>query len=206
MGENPSRLMRDPDLAQYLISLCQKDLEKREELAKTGALFEGYHPEMEAVHIANAKALEEIIAAHGWPHEGLVGAQASEAAWIIAQHAIGLPDFQRRVLKLLKSPENTGRIPPQQIACMEDRILSFEGKEQIYGTQFDWDDKGELSPNPVRDIAQVDERRASVGLKPLSEATKDMRDRAKAEGEKPPANHAKRKAEADQWARKAGWR
>ncbi|HYD19193.1 MAG TPA: DUF6624 domain-containing protein, partial [Patescibacteria group bacterium] len=129
--------MKTPDdIAQRLKAMADADLRKREELVAAGVLFDGYHPEMEAVHIRNAKELELIIDAVGWPHEGIAGAEGAEAAWLIAQHAISLPAFQRRVLALLKA--NASDVPPAQIAMLEDRIRRFEGRPQLYGTQFDW--------------------------------------------------------------------
>ena len=59
-------------------------------------------------------------------------------------------------------------IRPDNIAYLTDRILMYEGKPQIYGTQYKW------SGDTLRlwmtdDIEHVDERRASVGLETVSE-------------------------------------
>jgi hypothetical protein len=75
-----------------------EDLRVREELSQSGELGQGYAPRMEAVHRRNASRLQEIVAEHGWPDRELVGADGTLAAWFIAQHAIGQPDFQRQVL------------------------------------------------------------------------------------------------------------
>ncbi|MDF3022978.1 MAG: hypothetical protein K0R10_339, partial [Alphaproteobacteria bacterium] len=153
----------------------------------------------------NARALEAIIDdIGGWPHGGIADAEGAEAAWLIAQHAISLPDFQRRVLGLLKY--NASQVPPAQVAMLEDRIRRFEGKPQLYGTQFDWDENGQLSPGAIEDEANVDARRAKVGLNPLKDRIAEMRSRAESEGDKPPADMAKRRKDMDNWAKKAGWR
>lgn len=197
--------MKTPDdIAQRLKDMAAADLRMRDELIAAGALFDGYHPEMEALHIAHARELETIIDTIGWPHQGIAGVEGAEAAWLVAQHAISLPDFQRKVLGLLK--ENAGDVPPAQIATLEDRIRRFEGKPQLYGTQFDWDENGQLSAGAIEDEANVDARRAAVGLNTLSERTAEMRGRAASEGDKPPVDRAKRSAEMDAWARKTGWR
>lgn len=192
------------DIPQRLKDMAASDLRKRDELAAAGTLFDGYHPDMESLHIRNAKELDAIIDAVGWPHRGIAGADGADAAWLIAQHAISLPDFQRKVLRLLK--ENAGDVPSAQIAMLEDRIRRFEGKPQLYGTQFDWDENGQLSPGAIEDEANVDARRASVGLNSLQERTDEMRSRAAAEGDKPPADMAKRRRDMESWAKKAGWR
>lgn len=192
------------DIARRLTDMAAADLRKRDALIAAGVLFDGYHPEMEALHIHNAKELEAIIDAVGWPHRRIAGAEGAEAAWLIAQHAISLPDFQRKVLGLLK--ENAGDVPPAQIAMLEDRIRRFEGKPQLYGTQFDWDENGQLSAGAIEDAANVDARRANVGLNSLKERTEEMRRRAESEGDKPPADMTKRRKDADVWAKKVGWR
>ncbi|MCC7038519.1 MAG: hypothetical protein IT560_14615 [Alphaproteobacteria bacterium] len=197
--------MKTPDdIAQRLKDMAAADLRKRDELVAAGTLFDGYHPEMEALHISHAKELDAIIDAVGWPHQGIAGAEGAAAAWLIAQHAISLPDFQRRVLQLLK--DNVNDVEPAQVAMLEDRIRKFEGKPQLYGTQFDWDDNGQLSAGAIEDAANVDQRRAAVGLNSLSERTEEMRNRAASEGDKPPADMTKRRRDMDAWAKKAGWR
>jgi hypothetical protein len=192
------------DIARRLTDMAAADLRKRDTLIAAGVLFDGYHPEMETLHISNAKELETIIDNVGWPHQGIAGVEGAEAAWLIAQHAISLPDFQRKVLQLLK--QNAGGVPPAQIAMLEDRIRRFEGKPQIYGTQFDWDENGQLSAGAIEDAANVDARRANIGLNSLKERTEEMRRRAESEGDKPPADMAKRRKDADVWAKKVGWR
>ena len=81
----------------------------------------------------------------------------------------------------------------------------FEDKPQLYGTQFDWDENGELSPNFFDDLTQVDQRRKSIGLNTLEEQTAIMRRRAKDENHSPPADFEKRKQEIEKWKKRVGW-
>jgi hypothetical protein len=99
-----------------------------------------------------------------------------------------------------------GEVPPVQIAMLEDRIRTFEGRGQLYGTQFDWDEQGRLSPMPIEDPDNVDERRATVGLGPLSEDLERRRATMPATGEKPPADRSRREQEIKDWLRRVGWR
>jgi hypothetical protein len=181
-------------------------LETRERLAADLSLFEGYHPEMRAVHEENAAVLGGVIEEHGWPASALAGEDGAEAAWLIVQHAIALPEFQRRCLKLLEDAAATGEIPAWQPAFLLDRILIYEGKPQIYGTGFDWDEDGLMSPRPIADPAAVDRRRASVGLPPLAEAAAMHRRRAEEEKQPKPASYAERQRSMDDWAKSVGWR
>ena len=191
-------------LADRLIALAAHDLETRERLAADGSLFDGYHPEMQAVHEANARALEAIIVETGWPTPRLAGEDGAEAAWLIAQHAIGLPRFQRKCLELLKAAVAAGEAPAWQMAMMVDRILTYEGRPQVYGTSFDWDDDGELSPRPIQGPEGLDQRRAEVGLEPLDSAIAKLRARDSAQPR--PADLTEHRRRMDEWARLVGWR
>ena len=82
----------------------------------------------------------------------------------------------------------------------------FEGREHTFGTQFDWSADGLLSPAPIADPENVDERRASVGLPPLAETIAKMRADAAAEGETAPADLAQRRVDFEAWAHRVGWR
>ena len=197
------------NLRRELIEMQAEDLRVRTKLAATGALFDGYNPEMEAVHLKNAKRLEELLTEYDceWFDESKVGAEAAEAAWIIVQHAISRADLQRRMLPIFKRAAEKGEIPCWQAAYLEDRILSFEGKPQIYGTQFDWNELGEMSANEIFEPENIDQRRAAAGLSvPYSEHIKAHNEAVKKCSEFAPADLAKRQQEFEGWTRKVGWR
>lgn len=190
-----------------MIEAAQRDWETRARLAASGALFDGYHPEMEAVHQENAALLERAIDdIGGWPVRSKFGDDGAGAAFLIAQHAIGLPAFQRRVLALLLEGAEAGEVNVVDTAYLSDRIAVFEERPQLFGTQFDWDEQGQLSPVRILDPDDVDARRASVGLPALGEVIADMRARVQAEGQGPPTDLAKRRADFESWARRVGWR
>ncbi len=190
----------DKVLADELIAMAAEDLRVRERLAKDGSLYEGYHPQMRTVHERNADRLAEIVAEQGWPGPDLVGAEAAHAAWLVAQHAISRPALMRSVLPLLTA---TSGVPPAQAAMMEDRICVFEGRKQRYGTAFDWDEQGEMSPHPIEEPDEVDRYRAEMGLRPLAEVTAEHRQWAERE---PRPDYAAKRAEAEAFAREVGWR
>ena len=185
--------------------MAAEDLAVRAELARSGALFDGYHPRMREVHERNAGRLGAILEAHGWPGRSLVGDGASAAAWLVLQHAIGNPSLQRRGLALM-SAAATGDVSPIHVAMLEDRIRSNEGKGQRYGTQLDWDAEGRLSPLPIEDEPNIDQRRAEIGLSPLAEDVRQKRQLALERGEKPPQDWHARQAEMREWLRSTGWR
>jgi hypothetical protein len=188
-----------------LLSMSREDLRVRTALAKDGSLIDGYHPRMRAVHDANAARLEAILNSLGWPCERQVGRDAAQAAWLIVQHAIAQPDFQRRALELLQAAVEAGDAPAVQVAVLEDRIRTFEGRPQRYGTQFDWDAEGRLSPLPIQDPEGVDLRRRQVGLGPLEEAIQTRRQAVSEAGEGPPADWQGRQRKMEAWCCEVGW-
>jgi hypothetical protein len=189
-------------LRDELVAMEEEDLRVRAELAAGGSLSDGYHPRMEEVHRRNAARLREIIDAHGWPGHRLAGEGGAKAAWLIAQHAIGEPPFQRRCLELLQAAADAGDVPAWQAAFLEDRIRVFEGKLQRYATQFEIGDDGRPIPCEIEEPEKVDERRLAVGLEPLDERL------SRADWSEPPDPEirARREREYRQWLRKVGWR
>ena len=78
------------------------------------------------------------------------------------------------------------------ISCrdLERSIRFYEGRPQVYGSMFDWDDAGELAPWPIGDADGVDRRREAVGLPPLAEQIESVRAAAASEGEPSPSDPA----------------
>lgn len=198
--------MGHSELANELTAMAAADLALRERLIAEGALFGGYHAEMEALHQRHAVRLAQIIDVMGWPARSIVGDEAAEAAWLIVQHAIGAPDLQRRVASSMADAVARGEADPSRWAMLVDRIAVLEGRPQTYGTQHDWDESGRLAPNPIANPDTVDDRRREVGLGPLAEHTASLRARAEHEGDRPPADWQARRAEMEAWARRVGWR
>jgi hypothetical protein len=127
----------------------------------------------DAIDKKNMKRLEEIIQKYGWPTIRMVGAEASETAFLIVQHA----DLasQKKYFPLLKQAAARKEARPDHVAMMEDRMLMGEGKKQIYGTGLRTDDvTKELKLWPIENEEEVDTRRAAVGLPPMAEYLKVM--------------------------------
>lgn len=184
------------------MAMRAEDARVREELAATGELFDGYHPAMERVHLKNAAELERLIDEHGWLGKSAVGADGAEAAWLIAQHAISLPDFSRKCLKLIKKAVAENEAEPTQAAYLHDRISFFENRPQHYGTQSDWNQDGVMEVWTLEDKEKVNDFRVQVGLKPLESLTWENAETR----ESKPKDHTKRQSDFETWARKVGWR
>lgn len=189
-----------PSVRQVLLALQDRDAAVRAELEADGVLFDGYHPRMEQVHRENAAQLRILIDRHGWPHEHVAGRDAAEAAWLIAQHAIGEPGFMRRCRDLLEKEVAAGTVPQWQFAYLDDRIRVSEGRLQRFGTQFELTPAGPVLC-PTADPDLLDQRRHLAGLGPIAEHLQRMRSNPRPTlGE----YEAKRQAEL-QWRLRVGW-
>ena len=192
-------------IANKIIELKNADLEFRQKLVETGQLGEGYNKEMEDLHISNAKQLDEIIDTTGYPTIDNVGKEACEASWLIIQHSVSLPEFMRKCTRLLETVVAEEKANPKDLAYLTDRIAVLEEKPQLYGTQFDWDENGKLSPKLFDNLKQVNERRKSLGLNSLEEQTQKIREQALKENHQPPPDFEKRQKEMKEWKIKVGW-
>ena len=192
-------------IAKQIIGLQKADLELRDKLVKNGQLFVGYNREMEALHNEHAKILNDIIDKIGYPTVDKVGKEANDAAWLVIQHAIGQPEFMKKCAALLEKAVAENQADAKHLAYLTDRIADFEGDVQLYGTQFDWDERGEMSPKPFDDLKKVNRRRKSVGLNSLEEQTGIIRNQVFRENQKPPADLKERTKEIDEWRKKVGW-
>jgi hypothetical protein len=116
----------------------------------------------------NVQWLRGIVADHGWPGSSLVGDEAANAAWLLAQHADLDPAFQRECLELLTEAAAKDEATPGQLAYLTDRVLIAEGRPQEYGTQVIGRKDG-WEPVNLRDPETVDERRAQASLGRLAD-------------------------------------
>jgi hypothetical protein len=172
------------------------------ELSQTGEIYQDRPmvPRLAEVVRRHVSALEAIIEEHGWPGKSLVGEDGSHAAWFLMQHAIERPDLQRRGLLLLRAAVARGEAAPAQAAYLEDKICFFERRPQRYGTQFDWDAEGRMSPWLLEDPERVDEYRSKVGLGPLQEKIEQF-----GKDEHRPADYEQYRQEMLAWAKSVGW-
>jgi len=79
----------------------------------------------------NLIKIEKIIAVYGYPGKTLVGEPTNESAWFVIQHTSKIANY----LPMIEEAAKKGEIPFTKYAMMQDRYLTQQGKEQIYGTQ-----------------------------------------------------------------------
>jgi len=136
--------MEIADAIKKLIELKNQDEVLRSKLLHEKRLNDQYHPEMEQLHLDNTAALQQVIDTFGLPTVQLVGKEANNAAWYVVQHSISSPQFMIRYANLLEQEDHKSSDDLIQLAYLKDRIAVFQGNPQLYGTQFDWDENGEV--------------------------------------------------------------
>ena len=118
---------------------------------------------------ARTERLGEIVAEHGWPTRTLVGDDGATAAWAIAQHSDLEPEFQGRMLGLMREAAAAGEADPGELAYLTDRVAANAGQPQTYGTQMGCGTDGKPQLAPLAEPDRVDELRAGAGLPTLEE-------------------------------------
>lgn len=191
--------MFDVTWEEKLNFLVQQDHQMRNILLEKGVLSDAYHPEMEKVHINNAKRLKELIDKKGFPVLSNAGEKGVRLSWLIIHHAISLPDFMKECLTEMRLAAGQNDYLLDLLAYTEDRVAFFEGRPQLYGTNADWID-GELKRTPIEDPTKVDLRRKSMGLPPML-ATLSANSL-----ERPPKDPVKKAKDFQDWLIKVGWR
>ena len=116
--------------------------------------------------------LIKIIDTYGWIGKSRIGAKANQAIWLVMQHAE--VKVQEKYLPLLKESVKKGESEGWHLAFLEDRVLVYNKKKQVYGTQAIWD--SDLKKNkiyPIEDVKNVNQRRLNLGLKTIEEYAKN---------------------------------
>ena len=176
---NHASSVANPALRQELLKRVKQDQAIRNKLIKKGV----QHPDagiiarMQAIDSDNTVRMKIIIKQYGWPGPDLVGKDGTEAAFLLVQHADH--EFQKEVLPMVRDAYRANKLSGQNYALLLDRVLVGEGKPQVYGTQAKAINQGkgeEPVLEPIEDEVNVDKRRAEVGLPPLSEYKKFLRE------------------------------
>lgn len=154
-----------PDLREEL--LRRRDADQQSRLSVTRGVPDALANTMR-IDDENAVWLREVLTNVGWPGRSLVGDDGAHAAWLLAPHSDRDPGLQRHCLLLLEQAVAASEADARDLAFLTDRVRLAAGENQVYGTQMS-PHNGCFAVNRLEHPETVDERRASVGLEPLSE-------------------------------------
>ncbi len=119
----------------------------------------------------NLVKVKSIIETYGWLGPDKVGEEGAKTIFLVIQHADSLT--QVTYVSLLREAVKNKKARPQDLALLEDRILTRQGKKQIYGSQLTQSGSEEKYLFlPIEDEANVNKRRAAIGLEPIEDYAK----------------------------------
>jgi hypothetical protein len=127
-----------------------------------------------AIDESNTNRLEQIFNEFGFPDTAKVGRDGMQAFMVLLQHATS-DDLRVRALKPITRAFHNKEMPPMDYANFVDRLRLHQGKKQLYGTGFDFKN-GRMELSPTEDLKNLERRRAKIGLPPMSEAIKMMKE------------------------------
>jgi hypothetical protein len=132
-------------------------------------------PQMDSIDkvIANTDSinmlhLEKIFNKYGWTNKQLVGLDGSNRAFIIILHA---PlSYQKKYFEVIKRAVDNEDIKKSSLAYLTDKILTKEGKKQLYGTQLKYSYQTKSYEfKPIEDEKNINLRRSQLDLGPIEE-------------------------------------
>ncbi len=113
--------------------------------------------------------LEKIVDKNGYPTAELVGKESSGKFFFLVQHSDADVDFQESMMKYIEKEVLTGSVKGRDFAYLTDRIRLASNEPQLYGTQLEYDSKGNARPRNLYDRRNCDKRRKKYGLEPLED-------------------------------------
>ncbi|MBI4404454.1 MAG: hypothetical protein HY537_09850 [Deltaproteobacteria bacterium] len=126
---------------------------------------------MTSMDARNTADLKDLLKKYEWFTISVFGSQADNDAWLLVQHADQDRPFQKRILNVLEGLYKIGHTKPSNYAYLYDRVARGENppRPQRYGTQGRCVGPGKWEPHEIEDAANVDKRRAKVGLGTMEE-------------------------------------
>ena len=140
----------------------------------------------ETIDQKNTNRLREIYKTHGFPTERLVGHDGFQAFMLLLQHSMK-DDLRIAVQRSVRNAFIHKELPPQDYANFIDRLRLHQGKPQLYGQGFSFKD-GKLVMDPIIDPKNIDKRRRKIGLPPIEEEVRMLKEIYKVDVEMPPVH------------------
>lgn len=120
--------------------------------------------EMNRIDSTNQVTVKAILDKYGWLPLSKVGSDAATTLFLVVQHS-NVP-MMKTYLPQLKEQAEKAEAKRTHVAMMEDRLLMFQNKKQLYGTQATGmtNPDGKMEIWPIEDAANVNARRQKAGF------------------------------------------
>ena len=122
----------------------------------------------------NVTLLKIILKKYSWRQLAEISKRAAADARLIVSHS-GSKAFQKEALKEIEPFVEEKLMNGYAFAQLSDRIAVAEGRPQFYGTQSSCEN-GQQGTYNLKDPETVDQRRKKLGLEPLADYVKGLRE------------------------------
>ncbi len=129
--------------------------------------FKKYQEIYRKNHAVNEKKVKAILDTHGWPSRELSGDNGNLTLCNVLQHC----DNSVRIhyLPMMRQAVKDKKLEARLLVRTEDRIATEKGELQLYGGQMKYYPATKsFNVWPVFDPANIDKRRAALGLEPIA--------------------------------------
>lgn len=165
----------DTRLRDELLAMRDRDQQAREKCAGSAdEQMRCYVKVAEEVDQPNTKRINEIFSKMGFPSAKDVGPDGVKAFYLILQHSGDL-ELKKKCQKGMKKRFKEKVVSSSEYSSYVDRLLVDQHKPQIYGSNFEMKD-GKLVMSATKDVKNLDVRRKKIGLPPIDEYVKMLKD------------------------------
>lgn len=121
----------------------------------------------EQTFIRHTPILKDIYKKIGYPTFKKVGKETSSKFFTLIQHCDKDVSFQSQMLVIIKKQVAKKQVQGSDYAFLYDRVQLNSGKQQLYGTQVDYDQNNNAFPKNLKDNENVNKNRAALGMDTL---------------------------------------
>jgi hypothetical protein len=170
----------DKSLAAQLDSILTEDQKYRQVLFDTEEKYGVKSKEIEDLlrimrekDLSNKLKVTSILDKYGWLGQDVVGENGNSALYLVIQHSDS--KTQQKYLPMMRHAVKNGKALAANLAYLEDRVALGQGKKQIYGSQLYRNDTTLVFYfAPIEDEANVNKRRAAVGLNTIEDRAREF--------------------------------
>lgn len=155
---------KDQDIQNLIINTSNEKVDKSELERKKYAIFK-----------TNCSTLKNYFEEYGYPTINHNGKKISHTFWLLVQHCDHDIDFQKSVLKAMKSELKNNNVAKVDYAYLYDRVQINNGKKQLYGTQVGYDENYNPYIKELMNPSTVNKRRKAMGLNTIEEYIEEIR-------------------------------
>jgi len=166
----------DEKLRAELLAMRDRDQRARDDCntGTTDERWKCYANMAETIDKPNTKRLNEIFKSIGFPDAKAVGKDGVEAFLLILQHSNDL-ELKQQSLPGVTKAFKAKLLSPSEYANFTDRLLFNLGKPQVYGSNFELQ-HSRIVMSKTKDLKNLDKRRKKIGLPPIAEYARKLKE------------------------------